>query len=377
MNEAAPKWFKVGIALGVSKPDLDKIDEDCKGGYDEKFQKMIITWQEIDDECSWRKLMDAFRKLKCGNIAKSIEKEAWKEIKIYNEEMIKDDEERRKYNCRRLKDREQKRDPIRTKVYQRKFEQEQRYSELVKKIRDIVQPASSSSDQKFDMDMIDKHIRENSNLTTTELNDMAKLAIKIGETCKERSEGLKEWGETLIDDIKYAREVQGKLNSEKQRLEEEKDTLQGKKKDINEEMKRLKETVSRKADDFRNSLKGLRRKMYKIDKKLANVNKKLAACIEKLNLANSGYMAISDELNECIKELKACQEEFLKCKDIIDACYEKDDWDLFCLDSDCPRLNIWRGLNEACKEISKGLSETTEQIRKVKETLNFKAHPYS
>ena len=48
-----------------------------------------------------------------------------------------------------------------------------------------MQPASSSSNQEFDMDMIDKHIRENQNLTTTELNDMAKLAIKIGETCKE------------------------------------------------------------------------------------------------------------------------------------------------------------------------------------------------
>lgn len=79
-------WFRLGTALGVSQPELDKIktaDEDDRV----KLSKVIKIWTEQDSENSWQKLIDILSQM--GYM--DIRERAWAIVRTSIEEERKDD----------------------------------------------------------------------------------------------------------------------------------------------------------------------------------------------------------------------------------------------------------------------------------------------
>ena len=272
LTDIGAQWYRIGIGLNLPKSSLDKIDRNCKGGCDQKFQEVIIRWQEMDPEHSWRKLIVTFKDLGLGKIAKSIEEEAWREVKKESRKERVVYDESCQYMREHWQEMNDRRDKSEVQINQKKNQRELRYHSLVKQIRDVLKPPESISDDVF-MSDIESYIHSDDR-KQDDILKVVETVRKIEKECSEYAEGLNDWGKELMDDIKYTQEVQGKLTKRKQALEEERSYLESKKNDFDEEITRVQES-NEVSSEKKKMLNRLGYKMQIIEGKLDDVKKGL------------------------------------------------------------------------------------------------------
>ena len=59
--EARHKWYSIGIRLRLKVPDLKAIDLEPELDLENKFKKMILSWLERGQRCTWRALRKALK----------------------------------------------------------------------------------------------------------------------------------------------------------------------------------------------------------------------------------------------------------------------------------------------------------------------------
>ena len=57
--EARHKWFSIGVRLRLKVPDLEAIDHELGLDLEGKFVRMILSWLESGQTCTWRALREA------------------------------------------------------------------------------------------------------------------------------------------------------------------------------------------------------------------------------------------------------------------------------------------------------------------------------
>ena len=77
------KWKKLGLALGLKKPSIEKIKADYGNDTEECKEEMLTLWLRGVDGCSpsWNALVDALRKetVQHADIAGVIEKKYFRD----------------------------------------------------------------------------------------------------------------------------------------------------------------------------------------------------------------------------------------------------------------------------------------------------------
>ena len=63
---AAVDWLKLGIQLGFEYTELETIERE-QPDHEQRLIKMIHDWLQRDSKCTWRKLIDALRKIGKNN----------------------------------------------------------------------------------------------------------------------------------------------------------------------------------------------------------------------------------------------------------------------------------------------------------------------
>ena len=58
---ARSKWYNIGVQLRLSVPDLQAIDNEPGLDLESKFRKMIISWLERGQRCTWRALRETLK----------------------------------------------------------------------------------------------------------------------------------------------------------------------------------------------------------------------------------------------------------------------------------------------------------------------------
>ena len=304
LTDIAAQWYRIGIGLNLPKSLLDKIDRDCKGGCDQKFQEVMEIWQERDFEHSWRKLIDILQKLDLGKFAEFMEDEAWKEIRDAGK-------------VEHSNSRKHERGFFRSRIDQEKFEQNQRYDSLVKLIRTIVLPPSDISSEDFMTD-IKRHIQDKKDLTLTEMEQIIDIIERIEEIPAKYTRRLRILAIKLRDDLNYSQEVRSRLIKIDQKLEEEKSTLEREKAKVYDEIKKAPGKASSMEMKFDEQ-------MHKIEEKLETVRKSISICIEMFEYAISDYDVINDILNTCFMELMECRKELEGCENLSKACKMREE----------------------------------------------------
>jgi len=56
---ARHKWFNIGIRLRLKVTDLEAIDDELGLDLEGKFVRMILSWLESGEKCTWRALREA------------------------------------------------------------------------------------------------------------------------------------------------------------------------------------------------------------------------------------------------------------------------------------------------------------------------------
>ena len=59
--EARSQWFNIGVRLRLKVTDLKAIDREVGLDLEDKFVKMIISWLEHGQRCTWRVLIKALK----------------------------------------------------------------------------------------------------------------------------------------------------------------------------------------------------------------------------------------------------------------------------------------------------------------------------
>ena len=78
IHKACPKWYDLGLELGVEDVTLDIIKSNCHDDVETCFRKMLSEWLKmIDPQPSWERLIAALKKPYIGHekLADTIRKE--------------------------------------------------------------------------------------------------------------------------------------------------------------------------------------------------------------------------------------------------------------------------------------------------------------
>lgn len=59
--EARSHWFNIGVRLGLKVTDLMAIDHEQGLNLEGKFARMILSWLQCGEKCTWRKLRKALK----------------------------------------------------------------------------------------------------------------------------------------------------------------------------------------------------------------------------------------------------------------------------------------------------------------------------
>ena len=164
-------------------------------------------------------------------------------------------------------------------------------------------PSEASPSDISDEDLInniDKYIREKKDLKPAELKNVIDAVTEVHNMRNELTKRVREWGKELFTDLKYAREVQGKLLKRKQKLDVEERKLKCQKTRVDKDIKQVQDSSYESKEE---KLTKLGKELENIQKSLCYVRRKLTTCIMELNYANSNYVFISEELNDCLKKL--------------------------------------------------------------------------
>ena len=57
--EARHKWFSIGVRLQLKVADLEAIDRELGLDLEGKFMRMVLSWLESGQTCTWRALKEA------------------------------------------------------------------------------------------------------------------------------------------------------------------------------------------------------------------------------------------------------------------------------------------------------------------------------
>ena len=74
-EECAPKWYDLGLQLGVPDSNLRIIEKDCPNNCQDAMRKMIQEWLQLCSNPTWRIVALSLRKIHMNSLADCVERE--------------------------------------------------------------------------------------------------------------------------------------------------------------------------------------------------------------------------------------------------------------------------------------------------------------
>ena len=73
-KECAPKWYDLGLQLGVPDTTLHIIEKDCPNNCNDAIRKMIQEWLQQCSKPTWRTIIVSLRKIHMDSLASDVKR---------------------------------------------------------------------------------------------------------------------------------------------------------------------------------------------------------------------------------------------------------------------------------------------------------------
>ena len=73
-DECAPKWYDLGLQLGVPDSTLRIIENDCQNNCKDAIRKMIHEWLQLCSNPTWRTVALSLRTIYMDSLANDVER---------------------------------------------------------------------------------------------------------------------------------------------------------------------------------------------------------------------------------------------------------------------------------------------------------------